>query len=179
MNPSPSPSSRVSVVITTYNRSDALLAVLDALTRQTDTVGVTAFYTFALAASVITALIGTLVAANLSPTLTLVVVTGAFILAVPLVQFQKRTFLRAQNTLHSLRTLHDALAARMGGLKLAKAFGIEIKLEKEFAQSSNAYRNAVLAEREFGARATLLQEAGAVILLVLLVYVAIRWSDDR
>jgi hypothetical protein len=32
MNPSPS----VSVVITTYNRSDALVAVLDALTRQTD-----------------------------------------------------------------------------------------------------------------------------------------------
>ena len=34
--PSPRPSPRVSVVITTYNRSDALVAVLDALTRQTD-----------------------------------------------------------------------------------------------------------------------------------------------
>lgn len=147
-----------------------------ALTRQTDGVGVAAFYTFALASSLTTALIGILVAANLSPTLTLLVVTGALLLALPVAQFQKRTYLRAQNTFHSLRTLHDALAARMSGLKLAKAFGIEIKLENDFAQSSNAYRNAVLAEREFGARATLLQEAGAVILLVVLVYVAIRWS---
>jgi ATP-binding cassette subfamily C protein len=108
-----------------------------------------------------------------SPRLTLVVLVVGALLAVPMMAFQRWAYTLGSAAVKAMQVLFDVLAARMNGLKLAKAFAIERDLEIDFAASSAALRRAVIAAQENSARASLLQEVTAAILLVVLVYIAL------
>jgi ATP-binding cassette subfamily C protein len=145
-----------------------------ALTLQAERVGHAVYYALHLAASLLTICAGVAVAWLASPRLTLAVVGAATALALPLALFHGWAFERGAAALTAMQHLYEVLTARVDGLKLAKSFSIETVLEREFAAASNAYRMAVNGIRENAARASILQQAGAALVLGVFVYAAIR-----
>lgn len=146
---------------------------MQALTEQTESASAATFYLFHIAAGLLTVLTGLAVAFALSPRLTLAILAAALVLAGPMLVFQRWAYVRGETTLNALGTLYDVLTARLGGLKLAKAFGIERELEKDFDAAAESYRKAMHATNENTARAALLQEMATAILLAVMVFAAL------
>ena len=145
-----------------------------ALTMQVNSVESAAFAIFGLTASLLTILAGLVVAFAVSPPLVIAVLAAMLVLAAPLLIFQRRAYQRGTETVRAMSALYDVLEARMGGLKLAKAFAIERELERDFGIISGSFQRAVVAARENSARATLVQETAAALVLVLFVYASLR-----
>ena len=114
-----------------------------------------------------------------SPRHTLTVVGAGLVLALPMVLFQRWAYARGMATAKAFRNLYDVLIARMNGLKLAKAFAIEKQLEVDFATSADALRKAEIAISGKCARATLVQDLTAALMLVSSGLCGARLSHDR
>ncbi len=143
---------------------------IHALTMQTDSVGAAALYAVNLAAGLMMALAGVTVALVISPALTLIVLAGLLLIALPMTVFQRWAYARGAASMSAMQKLYDAITQRMAGIKLAKAFAIERELERDFAGSSAAYAAAVAAADEIQARAALIQQTGAALILVAFIY---------
>lgn len=128
----------------------------------------------ALFSSVVLAVSGLAVAFLLAPRLTLLLLSFAVLMAIPLALVQVSTYRRGEAALHAMQRLYDVIDSRMTGVKLAKAFAIEADLERDFAEASDAYRLAMTAMRETAARARLLQDIAAAVALVAFAYVGVR-----
>jgi ATP-binding cassette subfamily C protein len=145
-----------------------------ALTMQVEAVEGAASSALSLVAALCTVVLGLAVALAVSPALALTVIGSSVLLAVPLMAYQRLAYRRGQSTVQAVQHLYEVIAARLGGLKLAKAFAIERQLEQDFASSSGALRDATIAARETAARANLIQETGAALILVVFVYTGFR-----
>lgn len=148
-----------------------------ALSMQAESAGTAVYLVVSLTASLTTIAAGLTVAGLAAPWLTLTVGTAALAMALPMVVFQRRAFRRGTAAWQAMQVLYASLAARMDGLKLAKAFSLERPLEQEFSAASESYRAAAIAVREDAARALLLQEAAAAFVLTAFVYGALRVFD--
>jgi ATP-binding cassette, subfamily C, bacterial len=144
-----------------------------ALTGQVECVGHAAMLLLNLASGGLTLLTGLGVALLVSPHHTLAVIVAGAILALPTLVFQRWAYERGHASAKAFQNLYDVLIARMNGLKLAKAFAIEMQLEQDFVASAEALRKAEIATNENAARATLVQDVTAALLLVVLVYAAL------
>jgi ATP-binding cassette, subfamily C, bacterial len=144
-----------------------------ALTSQISCVNSATWFTLNLASGSLTLLSGLSVAMLVSPQHTLAVLAASIVLALPMLVFQRWSYQRGLASVIAQREFYAVLFARMNGLKLAKAFAIERQLEEEFAASVHAMRVAEIASQLNAARANLIQDVAAAILLIFLVYVAL------
>lgn len=140
-----------------------------ALTAQADSAGYSAVYIIDMAAAAATILIGIAVAFTISAPMTLAVLAAVALLSLPLLALHRLAFRRGSAQMHSLQGLHDALQARIGGLKLGKALACEPHLEQQFARNSAGYREAVVRARDLANGSALVYEIGTALLLVALV----------
>lgn len=143
------------------------------LTSQTECVSMATWFTLNLVSGGLTLLTGLCVAMWVSPRLTLIVAVAGLALALPMMIFQRRAYTRGLASAKAYQVLYDVLVARMNGIKLAKAFAIEQQLEDDFAVSADALSQAEIAAHENGARAALVQDLSAALLLAGLVYAAL------
>lgn len=150
---------------------------MQALTMQAESAGYAVSVLAGMLAAIFTVAAGTYIAFLASPWLTLTVLAAALAIAAPLTIFQRLGYRRGTAAWKAMQRLYDVLAARMDAFKLAKAFSIETPLEREFAATSVAYRDASVAVSENKARASLLTETGAAVVLAAFIYAGLRLFD--
>ena len=147
---------------------------MHALTLQVDSFTGATSNVFMLASSLFMIVSGVGLAFLVSPRLTATVLAAGFVFIGLFWFFQTSAWRRGLIAYEAMQRVYDRLEERMGAVKLAKAFAIERLFERDFSKASEDYRRAIVAQRDDDARARLVLEIGAAVILMIFVYASVR-----
>ena len=144
-----------------------------ALTAQSETVAYGVVSATALANALLGLGVGILVALFISFRLTILAIGVGISIALPLAWFDIRFYRLAKTSLGAISHLFEQLGRNLGNLKFFKVRAAEASLEREFASVSSAYVGALIDSTRVSAKANLLHETGAAVVLAVLIYLAL------
>lgn len=120
-------------------------------------------------------LVQTALAFLISPTLSLIAVSGSVILGIASNRFNKRSFELGQQDFGTNRKLHTQAFEQLSALKLAKSYGLEERVSNDFRTMSHRIATVTIEMRNLSAKNKMLISIGSAILLSSFFLIAIQW----